>query len=43
MEAQPQKGKGTYHDMKQFAEFTKENPVDWDEVISHYKKRCGRI
>jgi methionyl-tRNA formyltransferase len=43
LESKPQMGKGTYHDMKQFMNFTKENPVYWDEVIGDYKKRCGQL
>lgn len=30
---------GTYHSMKNFIEFTKNNPIDWDVNISSYKNK----
>lgn len=34
-----QKGKGSYHTMKDFRRFTRNGMVDWNEKISDYKNR----
>jgi len=36
--SKPQEGRGSYHSIRDFKEFTSINPVDWDDIIINYKK-----
>lgn len=37
-----QEGSGSYHDMSAFRTYTEKYPLDWNDVIADYKKRCKK-
>lgn len=40
IEGKRQIGRGSYHDMSEFRAYTTKYPLDWNDVIADYKKRC---